>query len=199
MTAKHPPFIVLSLPRSRSAWMAHYLRYGGARVGHDTLVECDSLEGFAAQFQGDAALAGSCETGAMLGWRLLQCKLPGVRMVVVQRDPGDVAASLAAKGLLIDTRELEARAAMLESASKLDGVLNLTYEQLWYPDACAALFEFCLLQSFDYGWWENLQSTNIQVDMGLRIDRLRSRAPILESLKLEAATAMKEAPLCHLH
>lgn len=192
------PFFVLSLPRSRSAWMSHYLSYDGARVGHDTLVECDNVAQFLSQFS-ESGLAGSCETGAMVGWRLLKQKLPEARICVVLRDVADVAVSLAKQGLLVDTRELEARAAMLEMLAEQPGVLVLEYDELSLPEVAGALFEFCLERPFDFGWWERMENINIQLDFGARVDRLRSRAPALAALKAEVISMTKGAPTCGLH
>lgn len=178
--------------------MAHYLRYGAFPVGHDTLIECNSISDFTRQFT-SGLLLGSCETGAMLGWRLVRELLPEARIVVVRRDLGEVAVSLARKGLLVEREELEAREAMLELAAQQPGALQLSYEDLGMAEGAARLFEFCLEIPFDYGWWEYCNAVNIQVDMAARQARLMERQEALAGLKLEAAGMLERAPLWNLN
>lgn len=178
--------------------MSHFLRYGGAAVGHDTLLECDSVEAFLQQFS-SGELAGSCETAAVLGWRLIKQMMPDARIAVVRRDSGDVAVSLAKQGLVVDPQELEARAAMLDHVAEMPGVLNVQYEALSNPMVASSLFEFCLLKPFDFAWWESFDSTNIQIDMPTRIARLQQRQGAIAGLKAEVIAATKRAPLCQLH
>ena len=122
--ASAAPFIVVSLPRSRSAWMAHFLAFGGRyAVGHDTLVECNSIAQFISGFR---LMAGTCETGAVLGWRIIRQVMPEVKLVTVRRPVHEVAASFARFGIPVDEKELEARAgAEREAFSALKGAHDL--------------------------------------------------------------------------
>ena len=38
-----PPFVVLSLPRSRSYWLSRYLSYGGWHCGHEEIRHARTL------------------------------------------------------------------------------------------------------------------------------------------------------------
>lgn len=178
------PFIVLSLPRSRSAWCKHFLSYAGAEVGHDEATKCGSVGEFKARL---AVLSGSCETGAVLGWRLLVEEIPGVRLVVVKRDPVEVFQSLLRFGIDADLDDLVRKWVLLDVVSALPGVLTLPYPALSSPQACQLLFEFCLDLPFDWQWWEKLHSTRIEIDMRLRLQDLIMNRGRIESFKAEVA------------
>lgn len=177
-----PPFVVLSLPRSRSAWMKHFLSYGGAEIGHDEATKCSSVAEFKARL---GQLSGTCETGAVLGWRLLVEEIPGVRLVVVKRDPVEVFQSLLRFGINADLDDLVRKWVLLDVVSALHGVLTLSYESLASPQACQQLFEYCLDLPFDWQWWEALSCTRIEVDMQLRLRDLILNRDRTESFKAE--------------
>ena len=180
------PFIVLSLPRSRSAWLARFLSYDGKRCGHDLATQCGTMKEFAALFDSD--YAGTAETGAVVGWRAIRRLLPNARIVVVRRPVPEVYASLARFGLasplLMD--ELNERDAMLDQVSKLRGVRSFAFSDLNGLAACQELFEFCLDEPFDWEWWESLANVNVQVDVPERIKFLTDNRDRIEALKREA-------------
>lgn len=179
-------FLILSLPRSRSAWMSHWLRYAGKVVGHDVAVECASIGDFRAKL---ALMDGSCETGAVLGWRLIREQMPEAKLVIVLRPVGEVVASLAKFGVEALPGELEQRYLMLTMVANLPGTLVLSYSQLSDPLMCQVLWEHCLELPFDWQWWSQYQALHIEVNMRTRLQRLASNAPRLEALKAEVAAA----------
>lgn len=191
-----PPFIILSLPRSRSAWLAHFLRYSGRAVHHDLATECSSVGDFKAKLR---LLDGTVETGAVLGWRLIREELPEAKLVVVRRDFREVGLSLAKFGLQPPWHELIQRAMMLDAVSEVPGVLTIEYSALDDPLVCKALFEFCLDLPFDWAWWQQFHTTNIQVNMPRRLAHLAANYANLEAFKLEVSTKsqlLPGGPLC---
>lgn len=179
-------FLILSLPRSRSAWMSHWLRYGGKIVGHDLAVECASIADFKAKME---LLDGSCETGAVLGWRLIREQMPDCKLVVVLRPVGEVMASLGKFGLAVPEQELQERSMMLGIVASLPDTMVLTYSQLADPLVCQALWEHVLELPFDWQWWSKYQSLHIEVNMGARVARLAANHDRLEALKAEVRAA----------
>lgn len=177
-------FVVLSLPRSRSAWCKHFLSYGGEQVGHDVATRCGSVAEFKEALE---PLAGTCETGAVLGWRLIREELPGVRLVVIRRDPVEVFQSLLRFGIEADLDDLVRKWVLLDVVAALPGVLTIQYPALGDPQVCKALFEFTLDLPFDWQWWEDYNRTNIQVDMGSRLQELIQNRPRIEAFKAEVA------------
>lgn len=179
---QQPKFVIFSLPRGRSAWLSHFLRYGGEQVGHDLATSCGSVAEFLDKLE---PLAGTCETGAVLGWRVLREELPGARFVVVKRDPVEVFRSLLAFGIEADLDDLVRKWVLLDVVSALPGVLTVSYESLADPLVCKQIFELCLDLPFDWQWWDTLHQTNIQVNMGRRLQQLVAARPQIEALKAE--------------
>lgn len=176
------PFIVLSLPRSRSAWLSTYLSYGSARCGHDIAVECPTIDAFTGSFS-PGGLVGSCETGAAMAWRVLQARMPGVRFIVVRRPVERVLASLLRMGLAVSPEELESREAQLELVSAQPDTRTLDFDDLSSPQTCQALFEYCLEREWDAAWWYHLARMNIQIDMKAHVARLMHNADQIAGLK----------------
>lgn len=185
-TQPRSPFIVLALPRSRSAWMAHWLAYPGRRVGHDIAIQCNSTSEFIASFTN--GLDGTVETGAMIGWRLLKHELPGLRTLVVVREPDDVITSLLRKGMpasaqLVD--EIYFRRHMLAGISAAPGVRTISWTSLDDPAVREGLFEWLLDLPADADWDARFASTNIQIDFAARMQQLAARGPAIAALKQE--------------
>ena len=83
-------FLVTGLPRSRTAWLANFLR-----CPHEPLTYCASLTDLASL----VGTGGACDTTAILLWRRIRARWPAVRVVAVRRNPKEVRASLRAIGL----------------------------------------------------------------------------------------------------
>ena len=193
---EQPPFIVLSLPRSRSAWMSAFLSYGGLRCGHDIAVECASIADFKAALDD---LRGTCETGAAIAWRLLRQEYPQAKLVVVQRPVGEVMDSFARMRLfpsdtLADlTNEMLRRALFLNELSRQPNVLFLPFRAIDEEAGCAMLFEHCLGIPHDHEWWLCLRDLNIQIDFPARLKRLARNAAHLARLKAEVVERLRVA------
>lgn len=187
-------FLVLSLPRSRSAWLSHFLTCGGVfLVGHDLLLDCDSLEDFEAFFQEGSKFEGSCETGAVLGWRLLRQRLPKVKLLVVHRPVLEVAASLVRQGVLPDIRMLEEREGMLQTAGRAPGIEAIEYSDLDDLDCMKWMTEYLLGPGWwELEWWLGLRQYNIQVNMKERLERLQERDRAMRGLAAEVAKRTRE-------
>lgn len=183
------PFIIFGLPRSRTAWLAQFLSYGGKfNVGHDTAVECGSLADFFAPFEN--GLDGTVETGAMLGWRVIRHAMPKAKMIVVRRAVDQVAESLQRHGVPVVEGELDRRAAMLDELSAAPGVETVSYDDLGSSNgacetACGVMRE--CLGFADAVWWRDMHSKNVQIDLAARVHRLRANASRIEALKTEVA------------
>lgn len=183
------PFLVLSLPRSRSAWLSHFLTLGGEwRVGHDILIDCDSVEDFKGFLAG--AFDGTCETGAALGWRLLQAEMPELRMLALRRPVEEVVASFLREGIELSEegwRTLVERDAMLDAAVKVGGIEEVLAEDLDDPQCLRWMLDYLFdgEGEWDLAWWQQLRRLNIQVDMKARMEKLEERGPALLQLTRE--------------
>lgn len=179
-------FLVLSLPRSRSAWIAKFLSYGGRRCGHDIAPQCVTVQEFVDRLDRD--YCGSVETGAVVGWRAILKLKPDLRIATVRRPVQQVYESLARFGLgapeVLD--ELRERDAMLDEVERLPGTLSFTFDGLKHPWACQNLFELYLDMPFDWEWWESLAAVNVQVNVPQCIQYLIDNRERIAALKRDA-------------
>lgn len=159
-------FMVFSLPRSRSKWLSEFLTYGDSICGHDLAAYARSIEDFRRLLSG---VDGSCETGAVVGWKLLRLEFPQARFVVVKRPLGEIIDSIRAKGFEPLIEVLEQRAEMLDVLSQAPEVRTYEFKDLESPGTCREIFEFCLEQPFDVARWQHLASQNIQIDFAARV------------------------------
>jgi len=164
-------FLIISLPRSRSAWLASFLCYHGKSCGHDLIVDCASLHEF------EMALArhdGSCETGAVVGWKML-AQRQGLRLFAIHRPVGEIVDSLRRNGLEPDVEVLEQRAEMLAALSRVARVRSFSFAQLDEEEVCREIFESCLGLEWDRDWWLAFRNANIQIDFASRVRKLAAR------------------------
>lgn len=181
----HPPFVVFSLPRSRSAWLSMLLG-----CGHDVAATIDRPEEFAERLR---ELGGACETGAAFAFPLIRKLLPDARFAVVRRDPREVLASLERLAIRDQQTEVWARAAHLDAIAEQPGVLSVEFDALKRSTACAALYHHCRREQMPPAWWAKLDGLNIQIDMAKRIDFLRLRHGRIEALKAEVRARLADA------
>ena len=87
------PFFVLSMPRSRSAWMAAWLAYGGDIVKHDAIATAGSVTELHGLAQ-TPGIRGFVETAGAYFPRTLLAAFPGAKFLIVRRDKDQVAESL---------------------------------------------------------------------------------------------------------
>lgn len=196
---KSPPFIVLTLPRSRSAWLSHWLSYPGKLVGHDIAIQAKSVGEFLSHF---SFADGSCETSAMLGWRLLKHEIPDLKTLVVIRDPREVLSSLEMKGVASEglTSEIMSRWHMLQAIGNAKDAKVAQFEDLNSKNIRGMIFEYLLELDFDEDWDARFAATNIQVDFAARVEQLiRNRAQIAtfrgEVLARQQTIGMKSCPI----
>lgn len=187
----HPPFVVFSLPRSRSTWLSIFLSRPDAICGHDIGPTLDRPEEFAERLTAD--LVGTCETGAAFAWKLIREMLPEARFVVVRRDPAEVVRSLERFGITGQEGEMWGRARDLDRISAEPGTVTIDHTDLGDRAVCAALYRFCLGVPMPRAWWAALDPVNIQVDVGRQLQLLAERRPQIEAVKAGARERMAYA------
>jgi GNAT superfamily N-acetyltransferase len=180
----HPPFVVFSMPRSRTAWLSRWLALvASAPVGHDLAIECDSIDQWLeCVFR---RFRGTCETGAVEAWPILRRAIPDCRIITVHRPLEAVCASLAAAGYVPPRDDLERREAALRELAGQDGVLPVPFDALDDPRCCAVLQEHALSMPFNWPAWRGAADVNVQVDRERRLALLTGRRPQIERLKAE--------------
>lgn len=161
-----PPFVVFSLPRSRTKWLSEFLSFGDWHCGHDEARYWRSLDDAKAWFS--QPNTGTVETALAPFWRLLPRYAPDARVVTVRRPVEDVVESL----MRIDPRfeRVSLTAEMTRLDRKLDqiehrlpNVLSVEFDRLSRYEA-ARVFDFCLPYPCDGSHFFKMISQNIQCD-----------------------------------
>ena len=86
------PFFILGLPRSRTAWLATWLTYGGRTCWHDALANVRNVAGL--RTLADEGAVGFAETAGSYFPRVLHREFPNAKYVFVTRLSTSVEASL---------------------------------------------------------------------------------------------------------
>lgn len=184
------PFVVLALPRSRTKWISSFLSYGDWVCGHDELQHMATLDDVATWFK--QPFIGSVETAAAPFWRLLMRMQPTVRIVTVRRPVAAVLASLARHGIGGDTVEAMIRACdrkLDQIERRVPGVLSVRFDDLMQENACRAVFEYCLSQSYDVTWWRSMRKHHVSGDLKAQARYCHAYLPRL--LKLARAARQR--------
>lgn len=181
-----PPFVVLSLPRSRSYWLSRYLSYGGWHCGHEEIRHARTLSDVRAWLA--RPRTGTAETAAGPFWRLLRRLAPHTRVAVVRRDPAAVFNSLLRLGLPFDAAVMARQlrrfdAALDEIEAHWPGALSVTFDGLREEATCALVFEHCLGLPHNPAWWASLAPQNLQADIHAVTRDMVSNAPLIAHLQ----------------
>jgi hypothetical protein len=179
------PFLVLALPRSRTAWLSRFLSYGDVICLHEEARHLRSMEDVKSWL--NQPFVGSVETAIAPFWRLLT----NARIVVVRRPVEEVVESLLRAGTTLPRSNLTCLISRLDAKldqiqSRLTGVLTITYEELDTPEGCRRVFEFTLQRPFDEAWWRFLAPINIQAPVWGMERYITSHLPQLSRMAGEA-------------
>lgn len=169
------PFLVFGLPRSRTAWLAHWL--GGC---HDLSAQIETISELKDILSETGA--GTVETWLGHAWPLLLSWFPKARFVVVRRPIAEVAASLERAGMDIPTAELEERQRHLDEISTLPRALCVDFADLDDEAVARRLWQHCRDEPFDIENWRTLRGRNIQIDTRTWAEDMERRAPAMTSL-----------------
>lgn len=179
--------MVFALPRSRTAWLAHWLTAPDHPVGHDTIIECNRLSDFAENFTN--GMRGTIETGAVEGWRQIIAAFPQGRFLTIRRPLEEVHQSLMRFGLDVKL-ELLQREALLNEIEAEGFAERVDFVDLRQHGCRKWIWNYLLPEfPFDVERDIMLAQVNIQVDMQARLVQLAGRAAAMVVLKEELLCA----------
>lgn len=187
------PFLILALPRSRTAWLSRFTSYGEWSCGHEEARHMRNLDDVKAWLS--QPCTGTAETSIGQWWRLIPKLAPDARIVVVRRPVGEVLDSLSrvcafdAPTMAAGLRHLDAKLDQIEV--RLKNVLSVRYADLSNEDTCRQVFEHCLPYQHVHGWWALLDQANIQVSMGSLIRYAEAFRPQMAKLAKMATHAIR--------
>jgi len=184
--AEGPPFVILALPRSRTAWLAYWLTYGGWLCGHEQLRYCRSMEDVRSWLA--MPKTGTVETAAAPFWRLIPAD---VRIVTVRRPKVEVVRSTIALGY--NARAAEEMIGRLDR--KLDqvearrSVVRVEFDELRTAEGAKRLWEAVLPLPFDECWYHALAALNVQYSAELMTRYVIAHEKQLMEFRAEAKLA----------
>lgn len=146
-------FIVVSLPRSASTWLANFLTTDRSLCLHDPFAL-----GMPDTWPRDNRVRGIACTGAyLLGKWMEQFSCP---VAVIERDPADCERSLHAVGMSVGCDDLAREL-------KLVPGYRIAFDDLWNEDAARALWAHLLPDApFDVIRYRLLRDMQVQPHMG---------------------------------
>lgn len=163
------PFLVLAQPRSRTAWLSHFLTYGNWHCGHEEARHLRTLAD--AQAWLSMPFTGSAETAVAPHWRTLIKLRPDVKIVTVRRPVEEsVASFIKLPGTKWDLDFLKRRIGSIDTKldqikARVADVVEVNFHDLTDEAVCARIFEHCLELPHDSARWQRLAPMNIQCDM----------------------------------
>ena len=165
------PFLVLALPRSRTAWLARFLTYGPWTCSHEQARYVRDLTDMRAWFS--QPYVGSSETAVARWWRLIQRVRSDVRIAIVRRPVSEVIDSLVRLepriGYTFDrerlTVELQRQDRALDKIDRRMPSLTVRYGDLDTEAGCRSVLEYCLQMPMERLWWQMMAPINVQSDM----------------------------------
>lgn len=171
------PFVVFSLPRSRSRWLASFLSHG-AECSHDLSISAGSIDELCEAI----GRGGTVETGLTMAWRVLRERFPGIRFAVVRRPISEVVRSADRIGWTFPRGHLELESARLDEISALPGTMTLDFSDLSNRDAAREIFEHCTGTMMADITYDRMAAQNIQVNVQERTRTLMHTASRMRHL-----------------
>lgn len=171
---EHATFM-LSLPRSRSAWMAEFLRPFVAVSMHNPLQQCASIEELGQKV--DAAPPGRVfisDVSAMFFFDQLLIRFPGARFLVVHRPAHEVENSMRRLGVHPPLNVRSAEKQLVEIGLGLrgrDDAMTGTFFELNSPQIVQAIAKFATGVDVPYSHYLRMKDRNVQVPVSEQIRR----------------------------
>lgn len=172
---------MLSLPRSRSAWMAEFMRPFIVSM-HNPLQQCASIDELGTRI--DNAPKGRVfvsDVAALFFFEKLLIRFPGAKYLIVHRPAHEVEHSMSKLGVAppINLRSAEKRLISIGNALRGRGdCMSGTFFELNSPEYMKMIARFVLGMVPPYDYYLRMQRRNVQVsiaDQAARTDMLKQR------------------------
>jgi len=163
-----PPFLVMALPRSRTAWLSKFFTYDKWICGHDQIRYFRSLDDARMWFM--QPYIGSAETIAGQFWRLVPRYAPDCRILIVRRPVQEVYDSVLKRGVVgIEPdkllENLKRQNAKLDQAEvRLPNTISVNFDELNDFTLCELVFQHCLGIKLSWQWWDYWNNINVQIN-----------------------------------
>lgn len=139
-----PPFLILGLPRSATAWLSTFLTCGPVFCHHELSGKVQTWDEFVAMMGAPRfTVIGNSDSGALLIWRDLVQRLPNLRIVCIRRDPGECSKSWArVLGFQSTEPFIRPFVVQLEECINEQSPLVVEYRDLESDDVCRKIWDY---------------------------------------------------------
>ena len=161
-------FLILGLPRSRTAWLANLFTRGDSLCHHELSNRGLDAKGMAEVMSAGAKYVGNSDCGAALKAKELLELMPSLRVVIVERDQDSVLESFAkVSGKTVEELPLDEFVdRTLEALEELKGLaLVVNFKDLDKSEVVEKIWHHCLGGvEFPKEQFEVLRSLNVQME-----------------------------------
>lgn len=165
-------FFIVSLPRSRTAWLANYLTCGDSFCFHEGLMGCDSIKALKGKMEATRfPIVGNSDCGNILFLEEIMDEFPEAKFVFIHRSPSEVEEELSRIGLP-DNGLVAIEASRMNSYDSIG--LHVEYEDLKNKSFCAEIYTYCTDQPFNQDRWEMLDKLDILIFVDRKIEEVQN-------------------------
>lgn len=167
--------IMLSLPRSRSAWMAEFLRPLCVASLHNPLQQCASIAELGLKI--DAQPSGRVFVSDVAGlffFDQLLLRFPGAQYLVVHRAASEVEHSMRKQGIQPPLNVRKAEKQLLDIAAHIrphHWSMTGTFFELYSPQILTAIAKFATGHAVEPRYLHQMMNRNVQVPIQDQIAR----------------------------
>lgn len=137
------PFLVVGLPRSRTAWLANFLSYGESFCYHEPTIGCaDVADLRMGLYNGHRPVMGGADTGALFIIDQIKASMPDLRLLVIERSVEDVFRSCEKAGLPVVREDLEREHQTMRLSASLDGAKRVRFDEI--DNSLESIWRFCV-------------------------------------------------------
>jgi hypothetical protein len=168
-------FFVLSLPRSRTAWMANFLTYDCSYCFHEGWLQVPSMHGLRELFASTGKpVVGNADCGNIFFVDEILDTFTEPKFVMIERPIADVLASLRSMGPEFGDEEGVWRGHELLQAFKRQNVpmLAIDYDSL-SQSAYRLIWDYCVGSAYDHQRTVMLDGLNVQIMPDKKLQQIR--------------------------
>jgi hypothetical protein len=178
------PFFILSLPRSRTAWLAAFLSYSDVNCYHEAIPRAGSLA-MLRRWMGEAPIVGNSDCGNILVADKLVAMFPTAKFVVVRRNVSDVCHSLRRIGIPPRYRDLcDQEKALAKFAAERE-CMEISFDELESPLVTVQLAKYVLGVEMDMKRALQFSRLRIEVRRDLTARESAHYAQVLKEIEME--------------
>lgn len=158
-------FFITGLPRSRTAWLANFMTFGGSECLHDGTAQFETRAVYAAYLRdAPCAYAGDSNSGLLLRPDVLLRDFPDSPLVLIERPLEEVSVSLALAFGITEIGHLENLQGTLDLLKGRANTLCVRFDDLDDRETLQAIWTHCTPSlPFDHARAERLNGFRVTI------------------------------------